>query len=141
MLLAFLFNILVVAIAVMVHYECLERLSLLMPRLRLRYRFRIVIGLMGAILAHIVEVWLFAAVYYLMIRSGDFGTLVGAPEPNLLNCVYFSFSTYSTVGYGDLVPVGQLRFLAGLEGLTGLVLITWTASFMYFEMTRYWSNQ
>lgn len=141
MFLAFTLNILVVGTVVIVHYTSLERLSQLMPRLRLRYRFRIVIGLFGAILAHIVEVWLFAAVYFLMIRSGDFGTLLGAPEPDLLNCVYFSFSTYSTVGYGDLVPVGQLRFLAGLEGLIGLVLITWTASFMYFEMTRYWSNQ
>jgi hypothetical protein len=141
MFLAFTLNILVVGTVVIVHYTSLERLSQLMPRLRLRYRFRIVIGLFGAILAHIVEVWLFAAVYFLMIRSGDFGTLLGAPEPDLLNCVYFSFSTYSTVGYGDLVPVGQLRFLAGLEGLIGLVLITWTASFMYYEMTRYWSNQ
>jgi hypothetical protein len=141
MLLAFTLNILVVGTVVIVHYTSLERLSQLMPRLRLRYRFRIVVGLFGAILAHIVEVWLFAAVYYLMIRSGDFGTLLGPPEPDLLNCVYFSFSTYSTVGYGDIVPVGQLRFLAGLEGLTGLVLITWTASFMYYEMSHYWSNQ
>jgi len=141
MLLAFTLNILVVGTVVIVHYTCLERLSQLMPRLRFRYRTRIVVGLFGAILAHVVEVWLFAAVYFLMIRSGDFGTLLGGPEPDLLNCVYFSFSTYSTVGYGDLVPVGQLRFLAGLEGLTGLVLITWTASFMYYEMTRYWSNQ
>jgi hypothetical protein len=118
MLLAFTLNILVVGTVVIVHYTSLERLSQLMPRLRL-----------------------FAAVYYLMIRSGDFGTLLGPPEPDLLNCVYFSFSTYSTVGYGDIVPVGQLRFLAGLEGLTGLVLITWTASFMYYEMSHYWSNQ
>ncbi|MEJ2760047.1 MAG: potassium channel family protein, partial [Gammaproteobacteria bacterium] len=106
-----------------------------------RYRFRLAVGLLGAILAHIIEVWLFALVSYLMIRSGDFGTILGQPEPNLLNCAYFSFVTYSTLGYGDLVPVGHLRFLAGLEALTGLVLITWTASFMYFQMSRYWSNQ
>jgi len=141
MLLAFIVNIVVVCSAVIVHYECLERLSILMPRLRVRYRYRILVGLLGAILAHIVEVWLFAAAYYAMIQTGDFGTLVGYPEPDILNCAYFSFVTYSTVGYGDLVPVGNLRFLAGLEALTGLVLITWTASFMYFQMSRYWSNQ
>jgi hypothetical protein len=141
MLLAFIVNILIISLAVIVHYESLQRLSQLMPRLRFRYRFRIAVGLLGAILAHIIEVWLFALVYYLMIRSGDFGNILGQPEPNLLNCAYFSFVTYSTLGYGDLVPVGHLRFLAGLEALTGLVLITWTASFMYFQMSRYWSNQ
>jgi hypothetical protein len=29
--------------------------------------------------------------------------------------------------------------LTGLESLTGLVLITWTASFLYYEMQRYWN--
>lgn len=141
MLLVFIVNTLIVGAVILVHYECLERLSRFMPRLRIRYRFRILVGLLGAILAHITEIWLFAAAYYSMIESGDFGTLVGAPEPDLLNCAYFSFITYSTLGYGDMVPVGNLRYLAGLEALTGLVLITWTASFMYFEMSRYWSNQ
>ena len=33
----------------------------------------------------------------------------------------------------------DLRFLSGLEALAGLVLITWTASFLYYEMQRYWN--
>ncbi|MBT7370542.1 MAG: two pore domain potassium channel family protein, partial [Gammaproteobacteria bacterium] len=35
-------------------------------------------------------------------------------------------------------PTGHLRFLSGLESLVGLVLIGWTASFIYVEMTRFW---
>jgi len=31
-----------------------------------------------------------------------------------------------------------LDFLTGLETLTGLVLITWTASFMFIEMQKFW---
>jgi hypothetical protein len=31
-----------------------------------------------------------------------------------------------------------VRFLAGLEGLTGLIMIAWTASFMYIEMQKFW---
>ena len=30
--------------------------------------------------------------------------------------------------------MGDVRFLAGLEALTGLVLITWSASFLFIEM-------
>ena len=58
----------------------------------------------------------------------------------LLDCVYFSFTTYTPLGTGDIEPIGDLRFLTGLESLTGLVLITWTASFIYLEMTRYWES-
>jgi hypothetical protein len=28
--------------------------------------------------------------------------------------------------------------MAGMESVTGLLLITWSASFTYLEMVRYW---
>jgi hypothetical protein len=34
--------------------------------------------------------------------------------------------------------VGDLKFLIGLEALTGLMLVTWTASFLFIEMQRFW---
>jgi hypothetical protein len=141
MLLAFFINVAIVAFAVLIHYEGLERLSRVMPHLKMRYRFRIVIGLLGAILAHVVEIWIFAACYYLKSFAPELFGHLGSVEPDLFDCAYFSFITYTTLGYGDVVPTGSLRFLAGLEALTGLVLITWTASFMYFEMSRYWTNE
>ena len=49
--------------------------------------------------------------------------------------------TYTTVGFGDLAPVGAVRFLSGTEALTGFVLITWSASFTYLEMERYWRQR
>ena len=49
-------------------------------------------------------------------------------------------SNYTTVGYGDIEPQGSLRFLAGIEALTGLSLITWSASFMFMEMTQFWNE-
>lgn len=142
MLLIVLINIAVVSLTVMVHYEMLYQLSVLMPKLTIRYRFRVAVGILGSLVAHIIEVWVFAVVYYLMIRSGEFGTLVGGgTTPDIMDTAYFSFVTYTTLGYGDLAPVGPIRYLAGLEALTGLVLITWTASFMFFEMQKYWKEK
>lgn len=136
----FVINTLIIGLAVMVHYEALLRLSIVLPKLRIRYRFRIAFGLIGAFMAHVAEVWIFAVAYYLLIGTGRFGTIVGDLEFSLMNCAYFSFTTYTSLGYGDVVPFGDIRFLAGLEALTGLVLITWTASFMYLEMQRYWTS-
>lgn len=140
MLTVVLVNVLVIALTVAIHYEFLYRFTILMPRLRIRHRFRIVLGVFAALSAHAVEVWIFAVSYYLMHTSGDWGYFQGNFEGTLLDCVYFSFTTYTTLGTGDIEPIGDLRYLTGLESLTGLVLITWSASFLYLEMTRYWDR-
>ncbi len=75
-----------------------------------------------------------------MHHADGWGEFDGNFEGTLLDCVYFSFTTYTTLGFGDVVPHGELRYLTGLEALTGLLLITWTASFLYLEMTRYWDR-
>ena len=140
MLMVFLANCLVVALVVMIHYECLYRLTRLLPVLTLAHRYRLVVGVFGAMIAHVVEVWIFGVAYYFMHRHEDWGVLRGNFEGSLLDCVYFSFTVYTTVGFGDIEPLGDLRYLTGIESLTGLVLITWTASFLYLEMQRYWST-
>jgi hypothetical protein len=58
-----------------------------------------------------------------------------------MDCVYFSFTTYTTIGFGDITPEGNLKYLTGLQALTGLVLITWTASFLFLEMQKYWKRK
>ena len=66
------------------------------------------------------------------------GSLSGAQSADVLECVYLSAMTFSTVGFGDLAPLGAIRFLSGTEALTGFVLDTWSASFTYLEMERFW---
>lgn len=136
----FLVNSLVIALTVMIHYEFLYRFTILMPRMRVRHRFRIVLGVFGALSAHAIEVWIFAISFYFMHNAEGWGHLEGNFTGELLDFVYFSFTSYTTLGTGDIEPFGDLRFLTGLESLTGLVLITWTASFLYLEMTRYWDS-
>jgi hypothetical protein len=137
----FIVNSIVIAAAVFIHYEALLQLSRWLPRMRhVGYRLRIVTGVIGALTAHTLEIWLFGIAYYLMTHVEGFGTIRGTEDLGFLDCVYFSFITYSSLGYGDLVPDRELRYLAGLEALTGLVMIAWTASFLFYEMERYWKN-
>ncbi len=135
----FLVNGLIVAVAVLIHYEFLYRFTQLMPILKIRHRFRIVLGVFCGLIAHTVEIWIFAYAYYFMNKKPGWGSLEGNFSDSLFDCVYFSFATYTTLGFGDIEPLGDLRYLTGLEALTGLVLITWTASFLYIEMQRYWA--
>ncbi|MFN3163288.1 MAG: potassium channel family protein [Pseudohongiellaceae bacterium] len=141
MLAALIINISLVAITVIIHYEILRLLSNIIPRMRIRLRLRVVFGVFGTICAHIVEVGLFGVAFYLMVHQGGFGDLTGSFNGSLVDSVYFSFINYTTVGYGDIVPTGSLRFLAGLEAITGLSLITWSASFMFMEMTMFWDKE
>jgi hypothetical protein len=129
-----------VALTVVIHYEMLRLLWVYIPRLQMKHRVRVIIGVFGTICAHIIEVWIFGLAFYLMIAYGDFGALEGNFDGSLTDAVYFSFTNYTTLGYGDIEPGGQLRFLAGMEAITGLSLITWSASFMFMEMMKFWEE-
>ena len=138
---AWFINGALIAVAVVIHYEILRVLSVAIPKWPIQHRLKVVMGLLGALTAHVIEIWVFGFGYYFLAMNPAFGNLVGNYEHSLLDSVYFSFVMYTYLGIGDIVPVGNLRFLAGLETLTGLVLITWTASFMYIEMQRFWERR
>ncbi|MDX1734582.1 MAG: ion channel, partial [Halioglobus sp.] len=110
----YIVNLTVIGIAVMIHYEFLHRITLLLPNMHLRHRFRIVLGVFLALTAHAAEVWIFAIAFYFMHHAEGWGYLTGNFEGTLLDCVYFSFTSYTTLGTGDIEPWGDLRFLAGL---------------------------
>jgi hypothetical protein len=133
-------NSLIIGIAVLIHFEALNLLSLLLPRLKVKHRSRVLFGVFGALLAHIIEIWLFAFAYYFKIHSNYFGKLEGRFDNSLMDCSYFSFTAYTSLGFGSMEPIGDIRFLAGLEALTGLLLITWTASFIFLEMQKSWKT-
>jgi hypothetical protein len=58
-----------------------------------------------------------------------------------MDSVYFSFTNFTTLGFGDIEPFGSIRLLVGMEALVGFVLITWTASFLFYEMQRHWDTK
>ena len=104
------------------------------PQIRLGY------GVIVSLVPHSIEVTLFAFAHKVSIASG-FGTLKGNFEGSIADHRYFSYAAFTTVGFGDIVPTAPLRLPAGMEALTSFVLITWTASYLYLEMTRLWRKQ
>jgi hypothetical protein len=128
----------VVSLCVVLHYEVLSACNRYLAKLSHQRRRRVLLLMFIILSTHIAEIWLFGAGYMLLARDGSLGALAGLPATDLPDFVYFSAITYATVGFGDVVPVGAIRFLAGMESLTGFVMITWSASYTFLEMQRDW---
>lgn len=122
------------ATCVIVHYAAMRRLYL-SPRLDGR-PVGVLLFVVAMLVVHVVEIWIFGMAYYLLS-----GTNLGAvSDPSFAGCIYFSASAYTTLGLGDVFPSGPLRAITGTEGLVGLVLIAWTASFTFLHMQRLWDR-
>lgn len=59
----------------------------------------------------------------------EFGIAMPNLIPDFMKSLYFSIVTFTTVGYGDITPVGMSVFLSGLEMLLGVTMVgVWTAT-------------
>jgi hypothetical protein len=130
-----------VLLSVLVHYEGLVITQRRIAREHLRRRLKVLHAVSLLILLHAVEVWIFGMFFFLLLLWPDCGRLLGQDTIHFLDYIYFSAMCYTTVGFGDISPLGPIRFLAATEALTGLVLITWSASFTYLEMERFWRSE
>jgi hypothetical protein len=130
-----------VALVVLVHYEGLGWLSARLTRVHTLRRRKVLLGVYGVIVLHVIEIWLFGTAIWALLLHPHAGMLAGQSQAPFLDAVYLSAITFSTVGFGDLAPVGPIRFLSGTEALTGFILITWSASFLYLEMEQFWRGK
>ena len=129
----------VVWLCVLVHYEGLSLLGRgLAKRHDQQPRRKVLYGIFAVLILHIIEIWLFGLTYWALLLLPDTGHVLSMAKTGFLDTIYLSAMTYTTVGFGDLAPVGTIRFLAGTEALTGFVMITWSASFTFLEMERFW---
>ena len=122
---------------ILVHYEALRLMSAFVPGLPVAVRFKVLIVVLGCFVAHTIEVWLYAGAFLLIYKSG-LGALKGQVEEHFADFLYFSATSYSTMGKRDVYPTGALRLISGIEGINGLFLIAWSTSFTYFVMDRLW---
>ena len=124
---------LVISLTVLIHTFGLIAVTHAMGHLVARFRMHgrrsrivamisVVMGLFAVMTA---EVWLWAGVYRQLGVLPDFET-----------ALYFSTITFSTVGYGDVVPAHDWRVLAALEGVNGFLLIGWSTAYLIAAGTR-----
>ena len=130
----------VTVLCVLFHYEVMNWTSRLLPRIRVHPRLRIVVLILFMLSAHVVEVWFFGLTYWGLDYWPSLGHLPGTFDEGAIDFIYFSVVTYTTLGFGDIVPSGAVRILTGTEALVGLSLITWSASLAFLEMQSDWKE-
>ena len=132
-------TIVIVLLCVGLHFEVLSNCGRFLAYVSHRRRPRVLVLILVILATHVAEIWLFALGYYVLVDIGGLGSLRGVVDvTGLPDYAYFSAVVYATVGFGDLAPTGAIRFLAGVEALTGFVMITWSASLTFLEMQRDW---
>ncbi|MDH5479205.1 MAG: potassium channel family protein [Nitrosomonas sp.] len=130
---------LVVAICVVLHYEALRFMSQVVGE-HVHRRIGVLVVMLGLLTAHVAEIIVFAIGYMVMQHGAGLGQITGMDNGDLIDYIYYSSVVYTTVGFGDLLPVGGIRMLSAAEGLVGLAMITWSASFTFLAMKHFWPH-
>lgn len=79
----------------------------------------VVAAVVGLVLLHAVEIGAYAVLYLLL------GEL-----PDVESALYFSASTFTTLGYGDVVIAPGVRLVAAMEGIAGFLMLGWSTAFL-----------
>jgi hypothetical protein len=73
----------------------------------------------GLVLLHSAEIWLYAALFLGLDLFKDLET-----------ALYFSTTSFTTLGYGDIVVNHSRRLIAAIESANGFLLIGWSTAFL-----------
>jgi hypothetical protein len=104
------------------------------PRIAVASTVLVVIAL------HFLEIGLYAWLIDILLNTGRYGGLEGAGEnPDSLTVFYFAAVAYTTLGFGDIVPVGAMRLISTVLPLTGMILVAFSASVIILVVQRSWA--
>ena len=91
--------------------------------------------------AHIAEIAIFALGMFIgAALDGDLALALEGWSAGNLDLWYYSAAFYTSLGAERPSATG-LRLFVACEALTGLILITWTASFLFLLMQNAWGQE
>jgi len=138
MVAAILISIFMVLLTFCLHQACFVWLARRIPLGARSTHPGLYLLMLGVFAVHVVEILLYALGYYVAINFFEIGSLEGARASGFLGHFYASAVFYTSLGFGDVLPNGHLRFLVSIEALNGLLLIAWSAAFIFAVMGKSW---
>lgn len=112
------------------HYEAL-RLLAARSRRRAIDRWSVPGTLLSLVSVHIVEIAAYAVAYWAAAGPLGIGAFGGRKALHALDYFYYAAETYSSLGYGDIFPLGEMRLIASIGPLNGILLLAWSGSFLF----------
>ena len=88
------------------------------------------ITVMAVFLSHIVQIWLWA-VFYLAVNA----------LPDFEEALYFSTTTFTTVGYGDVFLDKEWRLLSAFQSANGFIMFGWSTAFIFEVMSKLYKEE
>lgn len=137
MTLALFISLLLIITAVAFHYWALGILLKLLPNeCGLNRHFLHAVGVLLLVMCiHLAIILSFASAMLCASQYMNLGSLGSDGPFNFMDYFYHSAVSYSTLGLSE-VPHGHLKIITAMESLTGIMLLTWSATFFYSVMGR-----
>jgi hypothetical protein len=104
-------------------------------------RWSVLFAFWGLALLHLSEIVGGAFVYGAAIHWLDLGTVSGGYGDSTGGLLYLSGVTYATLGFTQQVVEGPLRLMTMVNALTGFMLITWSATYVYSIWGQYYRDE
>jgi hypothetical protein len=117
--------------SVAAHYEVLAVLARLTAGRPGSRRISLFVAITGLLAVHMCEIALFAGAFYIGASALDLGSFVSARTMAPMDYFYYAAETYSSLGYGDIYPLGTIRLLASITPVIGLLLMGWSSAFLF----------
>ncbi len=88
----------------------------------------------GILVSMVVGILLFLH----LLEAGWWGLfyLLSAELPDFQTAIYFSITSYTTVGYGDVVLPAPWRILGPIESAVGILMFGWSTAIIVAAVTR-----
>jgi hypothetical protein len=88
---------------------------------------------LAVLMVPIVAVLMASHALEVIVWSWSYALVDAAPDG--ANLVYFAFVNYTTLGYGDVVPVEAWRLLGPITAMNGVLMFGWSTA-VIFEILR-----
>lgn len=119
-------------------YEVMGVVMKLISMSRFSPRRLLVVMVLGIMFAHSLSIIIYGAAYWLLTDFSHFPKLEGVDTTSFGGYLYYSATTYTSLGVGDIYARGCLRIISSFEVINGLTLIAWSATFTYFAVKKLW---
>lgn len=135
----FVIGSLLIALTVVIHAVALDYLMRSIRRSKgwVKRMFKdhwkiplLVKAVLGVFIAHIVQIWIWALFY-----------MAGGMITSFEEALYFSTSTFTTVGFGDVyLSKENWRLVSSFQSANGFILFGWSTAFIFEVMSNLYKD-